>query len=203
MKKIFFSSLFFIIGGVIIFLIQKNTCRQIECLVFFEKSLYKEKVLYEKSKTAYRALLEKGDALLRIELYNNLSYEDGKELNQVKIIEIKNAYQTTRSPYAGSLSTGVVCKQKLKPIIKNDFIDGLPIVTIEGFLNKKLQYGDCTEETLLYSSNMSLFYCPQSKQWVQFEIITKRNSATPQNIQRIIESIKCVTPPVNIGSIFP
>lgn len=190
-KKIFWITIILFVICLFLIFIKKNTCKGYLCLSFNEINKYKIKNLYEDSNKAYRVLIENGNLRIRLETYHNINQETAKKFSQYKIVQMEGLFENSRSPYPGAISDEIACEQKYKPRIQNMSTNGLDKTFFLGYLNNRLQYGNCTDEQNIYKSYVALFYCQNQNRWYQFEIIAPNNRFNDRNYLQVIQSIGC------------
>ncbi len=195
MKKILylFIVLFVIIIGLLY--VFRSSCDKYSCLSFANKEKFTETEQIENTTMSYRGILTKGDIRIRLEVYSAPSKEVAERFTQAKVMQLQGLFEIARSPYPGALSNEVVCEDKFKPSIKDIDLNGIKTTTITGFLNDRLQYGNCLESQITHIGKTAMFYCESQKKWYYFEVIAKKAKKSDRTLDtettHLIQSLSC------------
>ena len=193
---------------IIIFLFMyynKFTCNGYSCLVFPDKELWKTIDNYKDDKYLWRGLISHPNYLIRLYKLGNIKENNAVEFTKITTMKIVGLFDTAQSPYPGEISDKIICSDKFKP--KEEEIvskTGINIHFITSYLNNRLQYGICLENQLVYRVYSGMFYCSNTLEWYQIEIITPLTFATYDNeYKELFNKVDCQRPSVNTGRLFP
>jgi len=86
-----------------------------------------------------------------------------------------------------------VCSDEYKPVFAEENINGIQVSYITGYFNKRMVLGACTEDQIFYKGILALFYCPETNQLFQLEIIAPSDSfmVNRDKYMKMLYSIKC------------
>lgn len=154
----------------------KPSCSTLECLSMNDLDNFRVKEIYQKDSDIYRALHSKDSDLLRIDIRSNISEPEASKRIQVLITRMKALFENRASPYPGEISDEIACGEEFKPVFAEEKINGIQVSYITGYLNERLVLGVCTEDQVFYKEILALFYCPETNQLYQLEIIVPKNS---------------------------
>lgn len=197
-----FKNSFIIIIGIFVVIllcvgfINKNiwlTCPAYECLLFPGKNLWKIQAVYENTNSTWRGLLVHPNYLIRLEQISHILPEEAVKLSTIKFMQTRSLFDTARSPYPGVITDKIVCDEKYKPLLNRQLTSsGIMITYYSGFLNNRLQYGNCTEDQIAYKGYVALFYCPKIREWYNIEfIVPKRKITTDSFYIGLFKQIDC------------
>ncbi|MDO8551808.1 MAG: hypothetical protein Q7S03_03980 [bacterium] len=151
---------------------------------------FKIKEVYEDDQNVYRALYNKDDNIIRVEVRSNLSSEEAKSLTRSQVTKINALFANAISPYPGAISDEIVCPEEFKPVYKTSNINGLEVTSLTGFLNNRLVFGACSQDQAAYKDVLSLFYCKKPKSFFTFELI-KPNNQNAKDFLQTLSSLRC------------
>lgn len=170
------SILFFIIlsiGAVGFFVLKPKPCEGYSCLNFPNKETWKVQEIYQNTDDYWYGLITEDNYDIRLQNFSSVSPEEADSFTNIAIMKINGLFDTAKSPYAGEISDKIVCPDSLKPE-EGEMISDLevPIHYFASYLNDRLQYGACTESQITHSVFAGIFYCANTSQWYQVELIS-------------------------------
>lgn len=185
--------------------LKATTCRNFECLVIYDKSLWQRIVEYEQTDKAWRGLIYHPLYRIRLEKIGTVNSDDADALSKINRMKIESTFVRNDSPYPGAISNKVVCGDEFIPKVQKIVTtSGMEVNYYSAFLNNRLQYGSCTEEQNLFRSYSAFFYCQNTQEWYQVEIIVPEDNGIPEHtFKKIFSNIYCQRPSVNIGRLLP
>lgn len=195
MFKIKIIAAIFLAGVAIlsIFLLSSKSCQRLNCININEDKSYKIKQVYEDNPYIFRALYEKGDGLLKVEIRSNSTKLESDQNIQSQITKIKGLFEDAAAPYPGEISDQIHCSDEFKPIYSQKQQNGIQISYFTAFVNNRLTFGSCSADQIRYQDTMLMFYCPRQKNFIQLEILLplKTYLKDPQTAQKTLDSIGC------------
>lgn len=168
-------------------------CDRLTCITMTGLAGWKEKEVYEHTKTMYRALLSDPNFLIRVEKNAHLSSDDAALMTKVNIMKVTGLFDDARSPYPGAISDRIRCDTAYRPIVQRLNNATTEVTYYTARLNERLQIGSCLESEIVFRSYTAYFYCGQEKALYHVELIAKRD-ADDQAYTTIIQSIRCQKP---------
>lgn len=168
-------------------------CRHLVCLSLKNIDQYKIKKTYEDNRYSFRALYEKENILLRIEVRNNFSAQEAQQAIQSQITRTREIFEEAQAPYPGELSDIISCGKEFQPVYSTKVQNGIQIAYFSGFINDRLVFGSCAGDQAKYKDTLAMFYCPSQEKFYQLEAIIPNNnsSVSPDQYQEILDSIGC------------
>lgn len=136
---------------------------------------YKQKEIYEDTRSTYRSLYQYDQELLRIEIRSGIETSDAQRRIDAQLVQIKSVYEKSRAPYPGEISDTIECNKDFMPVYDTVQAGSLPISRITAYLTDRLTYGACTGEQARYRSMLALLFCPTQNKLYQLEFIAPKN----------------------------
>lgn len=136
---------------------------------------YKQKEIYEDTRSTYRGLYQNHDELLRVEILSGMDVSEAQRRIDGQIAQIKSVYEKARAPYPGEISDTIECDKDFLPMYDTVQAGSLLISRVTAFLTNRLTFGACTSEQAVNRSMLALLYCPTQKKLYQLEFITRKN----------------------------
>lgn len=182
----------FFLGAVIGFILTRP-CGGPSCLSFPDQTRFRTLETYEHTAKTWRGMLRDGERMLRIETVEHVNADEASEFTTIRLASINGLYDTVLSPYPGAVSQTVRCDEQYKPRTRTLTTNaGVPLSTLSGFLNTRLQFGSCVDDQIAYTNHLALFYCRDAHRWVSMELIEPvKSTATDKEIQTFFESVSC------------
>ena len=184
-KRINLIFLFLLLAGIAAFAgfifknkSKDNFCDKYNCLSFPGKAGWKLTDVYSDTETGWHGMLSSPDYKVRLSTAKNVDADAANELTKTTLMSIKGLFDTAKNPYAGAISDKIVCPDYLKP--NEDTLtakSGVKISYIQSYLNDRLQYGACTENQISSKVYTGIFYCANTKEWYQIDVITPKDEA--------------------------
>ncbi len=105
----------------------------------------------------------KDGRVIRVERLSSSSAADSEQFIKDRLAQIASIYEPQRSPYFAVLTKKTVCPDKYLPIRTDEKRDGTLLRTVMLYVNDRLTYGSCTEDTTAFRLIAGMMYCPGSK----------------------------------------
>lgn len=163
-----------------------SRCPGITCVSFSGKERFKTTTVYENTATSYRALLDNGSVLLRVEKYR-AGKDDAQMYADAKAMQILGLYEDAKSPYPGMLSDRISCDDRYKPVFQEH---GSAATVFTGLLNSEMQYGTCIDDQIAFSVAGAMTYCPQEGVWYFLEFMESKKQPSAFLKKRAL-SVRC------------
>lgn len=181
--------------GLITFVVYKfsSGCDKFYCFSIDGLNDWKIEETFENDKGVWRGIVTAGNYRVRIYKVPDLSMEKAEEISKTAKMNILGLFDTAKSPYPGVISDKVVCADEFKPKTSSvKFADNYEVELISSNLNSRMQYGDCNSEQLNYKVYVLMFYCKNSKSWLQTEFFTDfKSSLNEEYFNNLFKSIRC------------
>lgn len=188
------SFLFFaiVLMVVAVFLtVNLNKCTRLTCVSMNGLKDFRLKETYEENNNIFRALFEKKDELLRVEVKSNIASNNVENIIKAETVRMKTLFANATSPYPGEVSNEIVCSKEFVPQYEETEVNGVKISYFTGYLNQRLVFGACTPDQTANRGVLALFYCPKNKQLFQVELIWPADKFNQDIANQNISSIKC------------
>lgn len=178
---------------LILLLISQQTCQGLNCVRIADRESYKIKQVYEDNPYIFRALYQKGNNLLRVDIHSNFSKSESDQVVQSQLAKIKGLFEDAAAPYPGEISDQIHCSDEFKPVYSSTRQNGIDISSFAAFVNDRLTFGSCTADQANYHDTMVMFYCAGQKNSIQIEILVPRQThfENPEKTQKILDSVGC------------
>lgn len=168
-------------------------CRHLACLSLKNGNQYQISKIYEDNKYTFRALYEKDDTLLRIEIKTNFSAQEAEQAIQSQIVRTEGVFEDAAAPYPGELSDIISCGKEFQPVYSEKKQNNILISYFSGYINDRLVFGSCANDQAKYKDTLAMFYCDKQKKFYQLEVITpnKEPAVNDNQDQEVLDSIGC------------
>lgn len=178
---------------LIFLLLKSQTCHGINCIEIADVKNYKIKEIYEDNPYVFRALYQKGETLLRLEIRKNFAKTEFDNAVNSQLTKTKGLFEDAAAPYPGDISDQIHCSEEFRPIFSQSRQNGLDISYFTAFANDRLTFGSCVADQADYQDTMVMFYCPKQKNSIQMEILLPREKylKNPGESTAILESLSC------------
>lgn len=156
-------------------------------------SSYRQKEIYQDAASSFRALYERGDELLRVEIQSHVESSEVPRRIDGQLAQVKTVFERARSPYAGQLSLAIDCDSTFLPVYDTVETESIRASRITAFLTDRLTYGACTKDQATHRSMLLLFYCPVQKKYYQLEFIASVSAFVNReaDYEAMLQSIRC------------
>lgn len=185
------------LAGVVLILIflfiKGQPCSGVNCIEITDMKNYKIKQVYENNPYIFRALYQKGESLLRLEIRKNLTKIESDDIVRSQITKTKGLFEDAAAPYPGEISDQVHCSDEFKPVYSSKKQNGIDMSYFTAFVNDRLTFGSCIADQANYQDTMVMFYCPKQKISIQMEVLLPREEylKNPGENKKIQDSIGC------------
>lgn len=161
------------ISAIVFFVFKPESCENYSCLSFPNKQNWKIQEIYQNTDDYWYGLITEDNYDVRLQYFSNVTSEEADTFTNIGIMKIKGLFDTAKSPYAGEISDKIVCPDSLKPEEGEMASEaGVRIHYFTSYLNDRLQYGACTESQITHAVFAGIFYCTNTSQWYQIELIS-------------------------------
>lgn len=204
-KRLIFLVFSLLILSILYFITKKNSCPDLDCLIFPGKDNWDVKEIYEKSDNGWRGLLTSSENIIRVEKVSQVPSDTADTFTKTRLMQVQGLFNLARSPYPGVISGQIACSGKYKPVDKTlTATSGIKVTYFQEYLNDRMQYGTCLEEEVKFVAYVAIFYCGNTSEWYQIELITPgNNKLSEEKYTSIFKSIECQRPFLNIDKLFP
>lgn len=207
-KKVIFSGVLVILASVMIAIYVfwfNQKCPSYTCLTFPEKNLWQVSDTYTSTDTSWKGLITAPKYSIRLYKVGNVSETSAEQFSKINTMTIDGLFDTARNPYVGVISDRIVCPDYLKPV-EEDVTSklGVDIHLIYSFLDGRMQYGACNDNEVSKKVVSGTFYCKNTSEWYQIEVIYSMNSDLKKDyLRNLFLDAGCQRPSVNTGKLLP
>jgi hypothetical protein len=170
-----------------------SSCKRLGCVQIKNIEKYEISEIYQESKRAFRASYKSNTNLMKVEVVYNMDEADSEQYIGAGIAKLQGIYTDALVPYPGVASQQTGCDKKLQPTLKK-VSTNTEISYFTGYLNSNLTFGTCIESQTTHKGILAFFYCPESKQGFQIQLIApkKEFDKNPKAYSDMVESINCL-----------
>ena len=197
--------LILIVIVLVYFTIKSSACSDLDCIYFPGKENWKLVEIYVNSKKAWKGLFGVQDGYVRVEKNVVDSPQYAEEFTNTRLMQVQSIFDKARSPYPGAISDEIECQEKFKPVEKEITTGtGITLTYYREYLNNRLVIGTCIDEDVEYIGYVAIFYCHESSEWYQMEIIKpSEKRGLEEDYISLFKEIRCQRPFSKMGKLLP
>lgn len=181
------------VAVIVLCFIVLNPCPSYACLGFPGDESWRVQKTYEQTNVSWKGLLKAPNYLVRLERVAGVTRKQADDFTTIRTMQMEGLFDRARSPYPGAVSDEIVCESKYRPTL-NSFVSktGIPVTYFSGYLNDRYQYGSCVDSQIFYKAHSGMFYCQNTRQWYQVELIIPIDKAlSDEQYLSLFKNVKC------------
>lgn len=140
----------------------------------------------------FQALYHSAGHKVRVDIRRPMGRHEAASLIAQRIHSMKSLYDPRLSPYPGDLSNEIMCPEPYLPTFGSRETPDVHIQFAQGLATKRLTFGACADDLIVYRGLIAWYWCSASQTVVQLEaMVPKAEPLATTILEDYLHALRC------------